>query len=156
MGLVRYIVDRFDRSLSSPLSLGNRDDCGEGEWKGRIGRLGEDLAVKFLRRQGMKVLYRNFRAPRGGEVDIVCREGGVLVFVEVKTRTSLDYGRPAVAVNKDKQRLVTRGAMAWLRMLDFPEVDFRFDIVEVIASDGKVPDISLIRNAFQTPEPYRY
>lgn len=112
--------------------------------------------MKYLRRQGMKLLRRNFRAPRGGEVDIVCREGEVLVFAEVKTRTTLDFGRPASAVNKGKQRLITRGGMAWLRLLDIPEIDFRFDIVEVVLTDGEVPDINLIRNAFQLPEPYRY
>lgn len=138
------------------MSLGSREDSEDGEWKGRIGRLGEDLAVKFLRRQGMKVLYRNYRAPKGGEVDIVCREGDVLVFIEVKTRTSLDFGRPASAVKKDKQRLINRGAMAWLGLLNYPDINFRFDIVEVIAEDGELPDINLIRNAFQLPAPYRY
>ena len=104
----------------------------------------------------MKVLHRNFRAPKGGEVDIVCRDGDVLVFAEVKTRTTLDYGRPASAVNRGKQRLITRGGLGWLRLLDFPEVNFRFDIVEVVLVEGEVPDINLIRNAFQLPEPYRY
>ena len=156
MGLVRFIADRFDRSLSSPLNLGSRDDFEDGEWKGRVGRIGEDLAVKFLRREGMKVLRRNFRGPKGGEVDVVCRDGDVLAFVEVKTRTSLDFGRPAVAVNKSKQRLITRGAMAWMRMLEYPDINFRFDIVEVIASDGEVPEMNLIRDAFNMPAPYRY
>ena len=138
------------------MSLGSRDDFEDGEWKGRVGRIGEDLAVKFLRREGMKVLRRNFRGPKGGEVDVVCRDGDVLAFVEVKTRTSLDFGRPAVAVNKSKQRLITRGAMAWMRMLEYPDINFRFDIVEVIASDGEVPEMNLIRDAFNMPAPYRY
>lgn len=136
--------------------MGCREDFEDGEWKGRVGRVGEDLAVKYLSRQGMKVLHRNFRGPRGGEVDVVCRDGDVLAFVEVKTRTTLDFGRPAAAVNKPKQRLITRGAMAWMRMLDYPDINFRFDIVEVIASDGAVPELNLIRNAFQMPAPYRY
>ena len=136
--------------------MGSRDDFEDGEWKGRVGRIGEDLAVKFLRREGMKVLRRNFRGPKGGEVDVVCRDGDVLAFVEVKTRTTLDYGRPAVAVNKSKQKLITRGAMAWMRMLEYPDINFRFDIVEVVASDGEVPDINLIRDAFNMPAPYRY
>ena len=138
------------------MSLGTRDEFEDGEWKGRVGRLGEDLAVKFLRRKGMKVLRRNFRGPKGGEVDVVCRDGDVLAFVEVKTRTTLDYGRPAVAVNKSKQKLITRGAMAWLRMLEYPDINFRFDIVEVLASDGEVPELNLIRDAFNMPAPYRY
>ncbi len=136
--------------------MGGRDQFEDGEWKGHIGRLGEQLAGKYLRRQGMKVLYCNFRAPKGGEVDIVCRDGEVLVFAEVKTRTTLDYGRPASAVNRGKQRLITRGGLGWLRLLDFPEVNFRFDIVEVVLVEGEVPDINLIKNAFQLAEPYRY
>ncbi len=138
------------------MNLGSRGDFEDGEWKGRVGRIGEDLAVKYLSRQGMKVLHRNFRGPRGGEVDVVCRDGEVLAFVEVKTRTTLDFGRPAAAVNKPKQRLIIRGAMAWMRMLDYPDINFRFDIVEVVASDGAVPELNLIRNAFQMPAPYRY
>ena len=90
------------------------------------------MAARFLRSHGYKILYRNFRAHRGGEVDVVCRDGDTLVFVEVKTRTSELFGRPADAVNKAKQELITRGAMAWLRMLDRPGILFRFDIVEVV------------------------
>lgn len=121
----------------------------------QLGRRGEKLAAKFLRRSGFKVLYRNFRAPRGGEIDIVCRDGDELVFVEVKTRSSRDYGSPASAVNREKQALIARGALAWLRLLDNPDLIFRFDIVEVVIDDsGK--SFNLIRAAFQLPEPHRY
>ena len=75
-------------------------DVEEGQWRQEVGKLGERLAASFLKKEGMKVLYRNFRAPKGGEVDLVCRDGDTLVFAEVKTRTSLRYGRPAEAVNK--------------------------------------------------------
>ena len=100
------------------------------------------------------MLYRNFRAPgrSGGEVDLVCRDGTMLVFVEVKTRASLAFGRPAEAVNAAKQELIARGARAWLRLLDDPDVRFRFDIVEVVVEPGKAPVINLIRNAFTPSE----
>lgn len=122
-----------------------------------LGRHGEDLAARFLRGEGYKVLYRNFRAPRGGEVDIVCRErkSNTLVFVEVKTRSSTYFGAPSEAVNREKQHLITRGALAWLRMLDNPDVFFRFDIVEVVMEDHQ-PAFNLIRNAFQLSAPYIY
>ncbi len=124
-----------------------------GQWKQQVGKLGERLSGSFLKReQGMKILYRNFRAPKGGEVDLVCRDGDTLVFTEVKTRTCLRYGRPAEAVNKKKQMLIVRGALEWLRLLDHPDVLFRFDIVEVVLTDGKVPEINLIKNAFNLPE----
>ena len=89
-------------------------------------------------------------------MDIVCRDADVLTFIEVKTRTTLDFGRPASAVNKGKQRLIIRGAMAWLRLLNHPDINFRFDIVEVVAKDGEVPEINLIKNAFQTPSNYHH
>jgi putative endonuclease len=122
-----------------------------------LGRQGEDLAVRFLRREGYKILYRNFRAPKGGEVDIVCREktSGTLVFIEVKTRSCLDFGAPSEAVKKEKQRLISRGALAWLRMLDNPDIVFRFDIVEVVMEESG-PVISVLRDAFSLPEPYIY
>ena len=103
------------------------------------------------------MLYRNFRAPHGGEVDLVCRDKRekTLVFVEVKTRRSEDFGRPGEAVNRDKQKLIARGAMAWLRMLDFPDIRFRFDIAEVVV-EGESHRVNVIQNAFSLPEWYRY
>lgn len=123
-----------------------------------LGRWGERQAERYLRRQKFRILYRNFRAPGGGEVDLVCRDKpeDTLVFVEVKTRTTEQHGRPAEAVDYEKQRLVARGAMAWLRLLNFPDIRFRFDIVEVVAADPEAPAITLIRNAFPLPEYYVY
>ena len=117
-----------------------------------IGNFGEDLAAKWLRKHGRRVLYRNFSGPKGGEVDIVCRHGDSLTFVEVKTRTSEKFGRPADAVNAEKQRLIQRGATEWLRMLGRPVLSFRFDIVEVILTEGERPEVRIIENAFQLPQ----
>lgn len=115
--------------------------------------MGEDLACNHLAKHGYRVLYRNFRAPGGGEVDVVAREGQTLVFIEVKTRRSLEFGRPSEAVNLKKQRLVARGALAWLRMLDDPEICSRFDVVEVLVSENANPEINVIKDAFPPPEP---
>jgi len=116
------------------------------------------VAAAYLRRQKFRILYRNFRAPGGGEVDLVCRDKpeDTLVFVEVKTRATEERGRPSEAVDYAKQRLVARGAMAWLRLLNFPDIRFRFDIVEVVATGRENPAITLIRNAFPLPEDYVY
>jgi putative endonuclease len=121
-----------------------------------LGRVGEDVAAKHLKRSRYKVLYRNFRAPGGGEVDIVCRDldTNELVFVEVKTRQTREFGNPSEAVNREKQDLIARGAIAWLRMLDFPEIRFRFDIVEVIITPNQ-REVVIIKNAFTLPERYR-
>jgi putative endonuclease len=143
MGLARYIAGLF--SPSSRLS------------SAELGRTGERLALRYLRRQGYRVLYRNFRAPHGGEVDIVCRDKScdTLVFVEVKTRRGLGFGAPGEAVTRDKQKLIARGALAWLRLLDRQDILFRFDIVEILFDEGK-PSFHLIKDAFKLPEPYIY
>jgi putative endonuclease len=122
----------------------------------RLGTQGEKLAARHLRRQGFKILYRNFRGRQGGEIDLVCRERDTLVFVEVKTRTREDFGRPLEAVDRQKQRRISLGGLAWLRLLGNPDIFFRFDIVEVTIAQGRPPRIELIRNAFQLAEPYRY
>lgn len=114
------------------------------------------MACRYLRAQGYKILYRNFKAPHGGEVDIVARRCEMLVFVEVKTRRSLAYGRPSAAVTRKKQRLLTRGAFAWLRMLRDPEVACRFDVVEVVLNRRGEAECTLIEDAFELPPPYLY
>ena len=114
------------------------------------------MACRFLRRNGYKILYRNFRGRTGGEIDVVCRDRDTLVFVEVKTRSRQDFGRPLDAVDQDKRRRVARGGLAWLRLLGDPEILFRFDIVEVIIADDTEPRLELIQNAFSLPEPYIY
>ncbi len=120
------------------------------------GTSGEKLACRLLRKHGYKILYRNFRGHSGGEIDIVCREGDTLVFVEVKTRGSEDFGRPYETIHSEQKRRISRGALAWLRMLDNPDILFRFDVVEVLISDAAEPQIELIRNAFPVAEPYIY
>jgi putative endonuclease len=117
---------------------------------------GEKLACRYLRRNGYKVLFRNFRGHSGGEIDIVCRDKDTLVFVEVKTRTREDFGRPVEAVGREKQRRISRGGLAWLRMLDDPDILCRFDIVEVILAEDTKPRIEIIKNAFPLPAPYIY
>lgn len=113
-----------------------------------VGDLGERVAVDFLKAEGRKVLYRNFRGPKGGEVDIVARDGEVLSFVEVKTRTWEGYGRPLDAVDREKELLIERGANAWLRLLGTREIPWRFDVVEVILREDAPPKVNLVRDAF--------
>lgn len=117
-----------------------------------IGQLGEHLAAKHLRQNGRRILYRNYHGLHRGEVDIVARHGQTLTFVEVKTRTSSGFGRPADAVNQDKQRLIQRGSLDWLRLLGNPRITIRFDIVEVLLIRGEVPKLNIIENAFSLPD----
>src|SRR5438105_12507027 len=97
----------------------------------RHGVLGEREARKYLRRCGLKFLTANFRSARG-EVDLVFRDGDYLVFVEVKTRSSEEWTRPAAAVNAERRFRLTRAALDYLRLLSNPQVKVRFDIVEVL------------------------
>jgi putative endonuclease len=120
------------------------------------GALGEKLACRYLKRNGYKVLFRNFRGRTGGEIDVVCRHKDTLVFVEVKTRGRDDFGRPVEAVDRDKRKRISRGALAWLRMLDNPDILFRFDVVEVVIVDEAKPRVELIKNAFPLSKPYLY
>jgi len=122
----------------------------------RRGALGEKLACRYLKRNGYKILFRNFRGRSGCEIDVVCREDDTLVFVEVKTRASEGFGRPIEAIDCEKRKRISRGALAWLRMLDNPDILFRFDVVEVIAMDDAKPRVELIKNAFPLSKPYLY
>ena len=144
----RSIAARLSRwrsrfSLSKPAHL-------------RLGARGEKLAARHLRQHGFKVLHRHFRGRQGGEIDLVCRERDVLVFVEVKTRSGQDFGRPVEAVHADQQRRISLGALAWLRLLGNPNILFRFDVVEVTMLPGAEPRIELVRDAFPLSEPYIY
>jgi len=126
-------------------------------WKLELGERGEKCAARHLRRHGYKILVRRFRS-RAGEIDIVCRDGEWLVFVEVKTRVNEDLGAPSEAVDAAKQRHMSKVALDYLRLLGYPEINFRFDIVEVILPKGahRPDDVRLIQNAFEMSEPYVY
>src|SRR5947199_3893634 len=121
----------------------------------RHGELGERAAKKYLKRQGLKFLVANFRSDRG-EIDLVCRHEDCLVFVEVKTRSSEEWLRPAAAVNAERRRRLSRAALDYLRLIKNPQVKIRFDIVEVLLLDGAVREVRHLPNTFPMERPYRY
>lgn len=121
----------------------------------RHGQLGEREAKKHLRRLGMKFLTANFRTDRG-EIDLVMRDQDCLVFIEVKTRSSEDWERPAAAVDKERRQRLTRAGLDYLRLLRNPPVKVRFDIVEVLLRNGEVGEIRHLPNSFAMEKPYRY
>ena len=121
----------------------------------RRGELGERAAKKFLQRAGLKFLTANFRSTRG-EIDLVFRDQDCLAFVEVKTRSSEDWTRPAAAVDARKRRLLSQTALDYLRLLKNPQVKIRFDIVEVLLADGEVREVRHLPNTFPMEKPYRY
>ena len=112
------------------------------------GRVGEDLAHRYLRRRGCTVVARNFRARSGaGEIDLVAWHGGALVFVEVKTRSSEDYGAPEAAVDLEKRLAIQRAAREYSRRSGIEWDKTRFDIVSVVLFQPV--RIELLRDAFR-------
>jgi putative endonuclease len=119
------------------------------------GKAGERAAERHLRSRGLSLLIRNFKSPRG-EIDLVMRDGDCLVFVEVKTRSSEQWGRPASAVDRGKRRRLSRAAMDYLRLLKRPHTRLRFDVVEVLMEEGKPAQVRHLPNTFTLSAPYRY
>jgi putative endonuclease len=116
----------------------------------RAGLWGERIAERELRRKGYRILGRRIRFGPREELDLVANDGKDLVFIEVKTRASEDFGRPVDAVSPDKQRLLVRAAWGYLRRMGKRRPDYiRFDVVEVIGreEDG-APKVHHIENAF--------
>jgi putative endonuclease len=118
--------------------------------KDAVGRFGEQVAVRYLLDAGLVVLTRNWRCP-AGELDIVAREGDVLVICEVKTRSSADFGRPAEAVTSSKASRLRRLAACYLDAQRqggagrfWPHI--RFDVVSVLRSDAGAAEVEHLRN----------
>lgn len=110
------------------------------------GNWGEEQAVAYLLREGFEVLERNWRYKRA-EIDIVAREDGILVFVEVKTRAGVGFGRPEEMVDSRKRRLIIDASQAYMRAVGY-DWEIRFDIVSVIGVPGDRCEIALYRDAF--------
>ena len=121
----------------------------------RRGVMGESAAKKHLQKLGLKFLTANFRSDRG-EIDLIFRDADCLVFVEVKARSSEDWTRPAAAVDARKRRLLSLCGLDYLRRLKNPEIKIRFDIVEVLLTNGEVREVRHLPNTFSLSKPYRY
>jgi len=110
------------------------------------GQWGENLATDFLVQSGWEILSRNWRYRRA-EIDIIARDGNILVFVEVKTRSGTSFGHPEISVDRRKQRLLIDAAMAYMRASGF-ESEVRFDIISIVGAPGRQKDIHHFRDAF--------
>jgi putative endonuclease len=116
------------------------------------GRVGEDLAHRYLRKRGCTVVARRYRPPAGGgEIDVVAWHGGKLVFVEVKTRASAEFGPPDRAVDKGKQEALARTGRDYARRAGVEWQNVRFDIVSIVLS--RPPEIEWWQDAFAPSEP---
>ena len=104
--------------------------------KRKFGIIGEKIAQDYLRNQGYKILETNFYTKRG-EIDIITQKDECIVFIEVKTRTNLKYGTPAMAVNSVKKKHIKHASEIFLTVNKVNEFDVRFDVIEVIIMNGK-------------------
>ena len=111
-----------------------------------LGKAGEDFTCDYLKKHGVKVLARNYRAKKG-EIDIVAQDGADLIFIEVKTRSSDLYGTAGQAVTYRKQQMIIKTAQWYIMQNNVKEFNVRFDVAEVSAS-GKDMSVNYIKNAF--------
>ena len=128
-----------DTALGESKSLSNK--------RISLGKRGEDIAVAHLRAKGYGIEVRNYRQ-KTGEIDIICKDGDTIVFVEVKARQHRGFGHPAEAVNRRKQMQISRTALLYLSSQELHNVPVRFDVIGVIFTET-VPEISHITDAFE-------
>jgi len=112
-----------------------------------FGSEGENLAEKFLKSKGYQIIKRNFRFGRG-EIDIIAKDGDCLVFVEVKTRKSLEFGEPEYAITKSKVRQLKKLAEAYFYVNKIEEQYCRFDVICIIRDVQGNYSIKHLENAF--------
>jgi putative endonuclease len=111
-----------------------------------LGKKGEEIALRFLKKKGYKIIERNYVC-KLGEMDIIAREKDTLVFVEVKTRTSMAFGPPQLAVNSTKQMQLSKVALYFLKEKRLEDIKARFDVVAILLRP-KGEEIELIKDAF--------
>ncbi len=121
--------------------------CSRGKGKAvsshtaRVGQWGEMCAADYLQKHGYTLLGRNVRPNRHDELDLIAQIDEILVFVEVKTRSRETFGRPLRAVDKKKRHALNRAASAYLRQAKYPDLYYRFDVIEVLGQPEEGPPI---------------
>ncbi len=119
-----------------------------GKESKEIGKIGEDLAIKYLEKQGYKILERNFHSQQG-EIDIVAKDGEFLVFVEVKNYSYRSLGCPLGAIKKNKKESIIHAARTYLYKNSIKNINCRFDVVSIYQRCDEDRAIELIKNAFE-------
>ncbi len=113
-----------------------------------LGKLGEIIALRFLKKKGYKILEKNFSSPLG-EIDIIAQDKEVICFIEVKTRGSTAFGLPEEGITSQKRKHLTRIAQFYLKRWGLTNKNCRFDVVSILINkSGRKPQIRLIQDAF--------
>lgn len=111
-----------------------------------LGNRGEEIATRYLKEQGYRILTRNYRS-RYGEVDIICTWEQSIVFVEVKTRASTSFGSPEESITRSKREHIRKVALIYLQSYPHPFKEMRFDVIGILM-DGNEPCINHLVAAF--------
>ncbi len=140
--------------MSEILSLNIQNKHSFQSKTSRIGQLGEELAARFLIKNGFRLALSNFKVPVGrnrlgapvsGEIDLIAFDEDVLCFVEVKTRSSEFFAAPIAAVDLRKQRQITRTARMYRKIFRLDWVKFRYDVVSVVLNENAKPKIEIFK-----------
>lgn len=124
--------------------------------KKEIGEYGEGLAIRFLKRNGYRILEKNYRFPMG-EIDIIASDKDTLVFIEVKTKKFDPYIPPEISVNRKKQEKIIKGALCYIKDKEKDFDRYRFDVVAInLFDNGKEREIKLFRDAFHLSNQTHY
>ena len=116
-----------------------------------LGAIGEELAYHFLSRKGYKILLKNYECALG-EIDLIAKEKGALVFVEVKTRRSEAFGSPLDSITHQKRHQIVKTARYYLKRYGIKDVACRFDAVSILILPDQAPIIEVIQDAFREGE----
>jgi len=114
----------------------------------KTGNEGEQLALAYLKNNGYKIIEQNYRT-RFGEIDIVALDGEIVCFIEVKTRSSVNFGMPVESITNLKKKKMIRTAFSYLRFKKWEEREARFDVVSILLKSGQKTEIEIIKNAFE-------
>ncbi|HYJ92499.1 MAG TPA: YraN family protein [Pyrinomonadaceae bacterium] len=149
--------------MSEVLPLNEDSQVIPATTRDELGSHGETLAAAFLVENGYRIVMSNFKVPVGrssrgaqvtGEIDIIALDGETLCFVEVKTRRSEEFTPVITAIDRRKQRQITRTAKVYRRLFGVFEMAYRFDVVTILMASGQEPRIDLIKN-FWTESQFR-
>ncbi|MDY0017897.1 MAG: YraN family protein [Candidatus Delongbacteria bacterium] len=115
----------------------------------KTGDRGESIASQFLEDNGYRIVDRNFRYSTFGEIDIIAKKDGTLIFVEVKTYKTEEFGEPLLLVNHKKQQKIRKLAQIYMLQKHIDDIDCRFDVIGIkIAKAGTDSSVTHIENAF--------
>ena len=126
------------------------------DFRKEVGNKGEKLAAKFLKRKGYRIIQQNYKC-KLGEIDIIAEHDDTIVFVEVKTRQTHEFGSPQSSVTATKRGQISRVALFYVRNKKLVDQSCRFDVIGITFSSGsRKPEIEHIENAFQLSRRYTY